>query len=97
MYILRSLLHSQAGLASKRVANILSALTYMTYRHINRGLYEHDKLLFVFIITMKILVTRRVLAASSRQLFLQACWTYKALQYTLLIKLYSILLYHRPY
>ena len=45
-----------ATLASKRVANIIDTMTYMTYRYVNRGLYEADKLAFVMLVTMKILI-----------------------------------------
>eukprot|EP00956_Cyclotella_meneghiniana_P038749 scaffold159492_cov26-Cyclotella_meneghiniana.AAC.1 len=34
----------KATLASKRVSNIIETMTYMTYRYVNRGLYEQDKL-----------------------------------------------------
>merc|ERR1712159_579756 len=34
----------RASLASKRVENIIETMTYITYRYINRGLYEKDKL-----------------------------------------------------
>ena len=30
----------KASLSSKRVANIIQTMTYITYRYINRGLYE---------------------------------------------------------
>ncbi|TYZ61675.1 hypothetical protein PybrP1_000691 [[Pythium] brassicae (nom. inval.)] len=51
----------KAALASKRVANITETMTYLTYRYINRGLYERDKLTFVLLLTMKILVTDALL------------------------------------
>ncbi|KAJ0399007.1 hypothetical protein P43SY_008327 [Pythium insidiosum] len=51
----------KAALASKRVANIIETMTYITYRYINRGLYERDKLTFVLLVTMKILVTDNLL------------------------------------
>jgi len=50
----------KAALASKRVANIITTMTYMTYRYIERGLYEADKLLFVLLVTLKILVTQEM-------------------------------------
>eukprot|EP00937_MAST-01D_sp_MAST-1D-sp2_P001010 g1010.t1 len=46
----------KAGLAQKRVANIVEKLTWVSYRYINRGLYEQDKLLFVLLLTLKALV-----------------------------------------
>jgi dynein heavy chain len=33
----------KASLPSKRVNNIVEAMTYLVYRYINRGLYERDK------------------------------------------------------
>ena len=47
----------KAALASKRVANIIDTMTYIVYRYINRGLYEKDKLCFLVLVTMKILIT----------------------------------------
>jgi dynein heavy chain len=50
----------RATLASKRVVNIIETMTYITYRYINRGLYEDDKLAFIMILAMKILVTMQL-------------------------------------
>ena len=61
----------KAGLASKRTANIIEAMTYVVYRYINRGLYEKDKLMFVFIVTVKIMVTAGLLDASDVAVFLR--------------------------
>ena len=61
----------KASLASKRTANIIDAMTYVVYRYINRGLYEKDKLMFVFIATAKIMVTAGLLDASDVALFLR--------------------------
>ena len=60
----------KASLASKRVANIIETMTYMTYRYINRGLYESDKLTFILLVTMKILVAAQLLKSSDVTLFL---------------------------
>jgi len=46
-------------------------MTYVVYRYINRGLYERDKLLFLFIITTKILVTAGVIEQSEVGIFLR--------------------------
>ncbi|KAF0745065.1 hypothetical protein Ae201684_000639 [Aphanomyces euteiches] len=54
-------LAEKAALASKRVANIIETMTYISYRYINRGLYERDKLTFILLLTMKILVTDNLL------------------------------------
>ena len=61
----------KASLASKRVENIIDAMTYMVYRYINRGLYERDKLAFVLVVTLKILVTCGALRPSDVTLFLR--------------------------
>eukprot|EP00957_Ditylum_brightwellii_P110161 8402718-Ditylum_brightwellii.AAC.1 len=61
----------KASLASKRVSNIIETMTYMTYRYINRGLYEADKLTFILVVTMKILVAAQFLKNSDVTLFLR--------------------------
>jgi len=55
----------------KRVANIIDALTYITYRYINRGLYESDKLTFLLLTALKILSTTAGLNPSDVTLFLR--------------------------
>merc|ERR1719261_168920 len=64
-------LAEKAALASKRVANIIDTMTYITYRYINRGLYEADKQLFVLLMTMKVLVTAGLLSSGDLVLFLR--------------------------
>ena len=61
----------KASLASKRVNNIIDAMTYVVYRYINRGVYERDKLSFVLIVTFKILVVAGKLDAAKISLFLR--------------------------
>eukprot|EP00505_MAST-04D_sp_SCG-Rhode-Island_P006012 Stramenopile-MAST_4_protein_6012 len=61
----------KANLASKRVENIIYAMTYIVYRYINRGLYEEDKMTFVLIVTLKILVTAGRLQQSDVALLLR--------------------------
>eukprot|EP01040_Poterioochromonas_malhamensis_P004773 gene4773-5123_t len=61
----------KASLASKRVQNIIETMTYIIYRYINRGLYEADKLTFVVLVTMKILITANHLRQSDMTLFLR--------------------------
>jgi dynein heavy chain len=61
----------KATLASKRVSNIIETMTYMTYRYVNRGLYEQDKLTFALLATLKILVTAGHLKSSDVTLFLR--------------------------
>lgn len=46
-------------------------MTYMCYRYINRGLYEKDKLTFILLVTMKILITAALLKASDLTIFLR--------------------------
>ncbi|KAF0689476.1 Aste57867_19083 [Aphanomyces stellatus] len=61
----------RASLSSKRVHNILDAMTYLIYRFVNRGIYEKDKLAFVLVVAMKILVTGEVLDVGDVALFLK--------------------------
>ena len=61
----------KASLASKRVFNIIETMTYVVYRYINRGLYEADKLTFVVLVTLKILITAGQLRSSDMTLFLR--------------------------
>merc|ERR1711871_213214 len=62
----------KAQLATKRVNNIIECMTYISYRYINRGLYEKDKLLFVLLLTLKVLVTAQLLNLADQTLFLRA-------------------------
>jgi len=55
----------------KRVANIVETMTYIVYRYVNKGLYERDKLLFVFIMACKIFVTAGSLDPAEVSLFLR--------------------------
>ena len=43
----------------------------MCYRYINRGLYEKDKLTFVLLVTMKILITAALLKTTDLTIFLR--------------------------
>ena len=61
----------KAALASKRVANIIDTMTYITYRYVNGGLYERHKQLFVLLLTIKILVTAGLLTSADTVLFLR--------------------------
>jgi dynein heavy chain len=61
----------KASLASKRVANIIETMTYLVYRYINRGLYEADKLAFVVLVTLKIMITAGMLKSSDMTSFLR--------------------------
>ena len=61
----------RATIASKRVGNIIRKMTYMVYRYINRGLYEVDKLTFIILTLMKIMVQAKTLTATDVNLFLR--------------------------
>jgi dynein heavy chain len=61
----------KASLASKRVGNIIETMTRIVYRYINRGLYEADKLAFLLIVTLKILITAGLLKTSDISLLLR--------------------------
>ena len=61
----------KATVAAKRVQKIIDTLTELVWRYINKGLYEADKLLFVSIITIKILVTDGILNQGDVGLFLR--------------------------
>ncbi|KAF1322413.1 Dynein heavy chain, outer arm, partial [Globisporangium splendens] len=62
----------RSSLVSKRVTNIVDTLTYTVCRYINRGLYEKDKLSFLLMIALKILVTAECTNPSDIMLFLKA-------------------------
>ncbi|CAM9799127.1 unnamed protein product [Ectocarpus fasciculatus] len=61
----------KASLSSKRVSNIIETMTYLVYRYINRGLYEQDKLAFVVLVTLKIMITAGLLKSSDMTSFLR--------------------------
>ena len=61
----------KANLASKRVNNIIDAMTYITYRYIDRGLYGKDKASFLLISIFKILTTAEKLTNNGINLFLR--------------------------
>ena len=63
----------KAALASKRVNNIIESMTYLTYRYINRGLYEKDKLSFVLMVTLKILLVAKKLQCMYSTSTFQGC------------------------
>ena len=64
-------LAEKSQLASKRVANIIDTMTYIVYRYINKGLYERDKLLFVFVVAVRMLSTAGTLEPSEVGFFLR--------------------------
>ena len=46
----------KAPTPNERVKNIIKSLTYTVYRYINRGLFEKDKITFVLMVCIKILI-----------------------------------------
>jgi dynein heavy chain len=58
-------------LTNKRVGSIIDEMTEVVYRYINKGLYERHKLLFILIITLKVLVREGRLEQSEVGLFLR--------------------------
>merc|ERR1719174_2571497 len=61
----------KSNLLTKRVENIIETMTYLVYRYINRGLYEEHRPIFVFIVTMKILITSNLIQQSDMDIFLR--------------------------
>jgi len=57
---------------SKRVDKIIDFLTYKTYRYMNRGLFERDKMMFKLMITLKINVVSGVMTSNDVLVFLKA-------------------------
>ena len=60
----------KAAMVSKRVGHIVQTMTYKVYRYINRGLYEKDKLIFVFVALTQVLITAGTISRSDINLFL---------------------------
>lgn len=57
------------SLLQKRVVKIIDYMTYSVYRYVNKGLYEVDKLLFLFILNVKIMTTAGTLDPSEVSIF----------------------------
>ncbi len=56
---------------AKRVAKIVETLTYNAYRYVTLGLYARDKLLFVFLVAVKMLTTGGYVDPGDITLFLR--------------------------
>jgi len=54
------------------VNNIIYALTYKSYRYINRGIFERDKTTFKLMMAMRILMNEGVLNAGDIGMLLKA-------------------------
>ena len=61
----------KANTPQERVRNITYKLTYIVYRYINRGLFEKDKLTFLLMICMKILLIGGKLTQTDADLLLK--------------------------
>jgi dynein heavy chain len=69
---LRGMAESEkASLASKRVGNIVEAMTRLTFRYVSRGLFEQDKLAFSLLLALKILLTAQAVAEEEVSAFLR--------------------------
>lgn len=61
----------KANTPQDRVKNITNKLTYVVYRYINRGLFEKDKLTFLLMISLKILLISGKLTQADIDLLLK--------------------------
>ena len=61
----------QAKMPAKRIANIISHMTYSIYLYIQRGLFERHKLTFALMMTNKILVSSGELGPELVSVFLK--------------------------
>jgi dynein heavy chain, axonemal len=59
LFLLSIQTSEKSSIPSIRVNNIIDTLTYLTFRYINRSLYEQDKLLFLFLINVKLLLNSK--------------------------------------
>lgn len=62
----------KAQLVKDRVVNIIYAMTYKTYRYINRGIFERDKVMFKLMMCLRILINEGTLTMADVGLFLKA-------------------------
>ena len=58
-------------LASKRIANIISYLTYEAYCYTSRGLYEEHKFLFTLLMSLKLDLQKGVISIAEFQVFIK--------------------------
>merc|ERR1719198_2213830 len=64
-------LADKAGIAGKRINNIIEYLTFYIYAYICRGLFESHKLLYAFLMLIKIRVREGTLKAEEFDCFLK--------------------------
>ena len=62
----------KSQLTKDRVNNIIQTLTYKVYRYVNRGLFEKDKITFLLMACLRILLTDKILRPEDIGLFLKA-------------------------
>jgi dynein heavy chain len=55
-----------------RVELIIQEMTYVTYRYINRGLFESDKTTFKLMMCLRILIKEDIITPGDVSLFLKA-------------------------
>lgn len=64
-------LSEKAALTKKRIDNIITYMTYMMYRYVQRGLFEKHKLTFSLMMTNKILISEGSVTALGLDIFLK--------------------------
>jgi dynein heavy chain len=57
---------------SERINNIITTLTYTVYRYINRGLFEKDKMTFILMICLKIMIVAGKLTPGDIGIYLRS-------------------------
>lgn len=62
----------KAQIVKDRVENIISEMTYVTYRYINRGLFEADKTTFKLMMCLRVLMKEEIITSNDISLFLKA-------------------------
>ena len=63
---------AKAATPQDRVKNITGKLTYLVYRYVNRGLFEKDKLTFLLMVCLKILLVSGKLTQNDVDLLLKS-------------------------
>ena len=63
---------AKTQLVKDRVANIINCMTYKTYRYINRGLFEKDKVTFKLQVCLRVLIKAGQLTQADVNMFLKS-------------------------